>query len=237
MMKDLISKIYEMIIKDSLFLNRMELAYLEKPVMQTVQIIAETFKNGRQLLICGNGGSSSDSDHIVGELMKSFEIPRPLEHSVQVRLKEQFGKRGALLADNLQRGIPAISLSAHTSLITAITNDIGGDYIFAQQIASYGKPGDVLLAISTSGNSQNVIDAMITAKAVGLTTIGLTGEAGGAMKDYCEVLINVPAQNTAAIQEYHLPIFHLICRNVEQQLFGDSRKQFDSQSETYNPVK
>ena len=223
--------------RNLLFQNRKEFAYLEKPVEQSVQIIAEAYKNGRKLLICGNGGSSSDSDHIVGELMKSFERLRPLEASVQEKLRELYGERGAILATSLQKGIPAISLSAHTSLITAIANDIGGDFIFAQQVVGYGKPGDVLLAISTSGNSQNIMDAIFIAKAIGMTIIGLTGETGGNMKKHCDVLINVPAQSTAAIQEFHLPVFHFICRSVENELFDGDYNENTIESETYNPIK
>jgi len=223
--------------RNLLFQNRKEFAYLEKPVEQSVQIIAEAYKNGRKLLICGNGGSSSDSDHIVGELMKSFERLRPLEASVQEKLRELYGERGAIMATSLQKGIPAISLSAHTSLITAIANDIGGDFIFAQQVVGYGKPGDVLLAISTSGNSQNIMDAIFIAKAIGMTTIGLTGETGGNMKKHCDVLINVPAQNTATIQEFHLPVFHFICRSVENELFDGDCNVNTIESETYNPLK
>ena len=207
-------------ILQQLFLRRKELAYLELPIKQAAQSIMNAFRQERKLLICGNGGSSSDSDHIVGEFMKSFEMPRPLKPSVQELLRKQFGERGAILAESLQQGLPAISLSAHNALITAISNDIGGDFIFAQQVIGFGTPGDVLLAISTSGNSRNIIDALMAAKATGLSTIGLTGLQGGRMKACCDVLINVPDEATASVQEYHISVFHVICRLVESEFFG-----------------
>ena len=194
--------------------------FLEEQVEMAARVIAEAFRRGNKLLVCGNGGSSSDSDHIVGELMKSFERPRPLNPEVQQKLKDRFGEQGDVLAENLQQGLPAISLSAHTALLTAIANDMGGDYIFAQQVAGYGIAGDILLAISTSGNSQNICGALMTAKASGLFTIGVTGESGGRMKEYCDVLVAVPGQNTAPVQEFHLPVFHAICRMVEMNMFG-----------------
>lgn len=202
------------------FERHKELAYLEDQVKQAVHLIVKAFRNGNRLLVCGNGGSSADADHIVGEMMKGFEIERPLLPSLQEVLKEQYGEYGAMLASGLQQGLPAISLSAHTALLTAVSNDLGGEYIFAQQVAGYGKAGDVLWAISTSGNSINVIYALILAKAAGLKTIGMTGETGGNMKTYCDVLLNVAGTGTAGVQELHLPLYHLICRLIEKEMFG-----------------
>jgi D-sedoheptulose 7-phosphate isomerase len=197
-----------------------ELVYLEVQVKQAIDVIVKAFRNGNKLLVCGNGGSSADADHIVGELMKGFEKKRPLHSSHQEILREQYGERGARLASALQQGLPAISLSAHSALITAVANDLGGEYIFAQQVAGFGKSGDVLWAISTSGNSANVIDALIVAKAAGLTTIGMTGETGGEVETYCDVLLNVTGTATAGVQELHLPLYHLICRLIEKEMFG-----------------
>jgi D-sedoheptulose 7-phosphate isomerase len=203
------------------FFNRhKELAYLEEHVIQAVHVISKAFRNGNKLLLCGNGGSSADADHIVGELMKGFEIKRPLHPSLKAMLNEQFGQRGATLASVLQQGLPAISLSAHTALLTAVSNDLGGEYIFAQQVAGYAKANDVLWAISTSGNSSNVVNALIVAKAAGLTTIGMTGEKGGEINKFCDVLLNVAGTATAGVQELHLPLYHLICRLVEKEMFG-----------------
>ena len=196
------------------------LILLEGSIEKAVKIIVATYNNGGKVLVCGNGGSSADSDHVVGELMKSFEMKRPLEQAVQKNLRELFPERGDFLVENLQQGLPAISLSAHSALISAISNDIGGDLIFAQQVVGYGNHGDILLAFSTSGNAQNVIDALIVAKAKGLKTIGMTGETGGKMQAYCDLLINVPETRTAFVQELHLPVYHAICLMVESTIFS-----------------
>lgn len=196
------------------------LIHLESSIEEAVKIIVRAYNNGGKVLVCGNGGSSADSDHVVGELMKSFEMKRPLDQAVQKNLRALFPERGDFLAENLQQGLSAISLSAHSALISAISNDIGGDLIFAQQVVGYGNPGDILLAFSTSGNAQNVIDALIVAKAKGLKTIGMTGETGGKMQAYCDLLINVPETRTAFVQELHLPVYHAICLMVESTIFS-----------------
>ncbi|HDR52071.1 MAG TPA: SIS domain-containing protein [Mariniphaga anaerophila] len=206
-------------ILNQLIARHENLGHLKEPIRKAAELLIETYRNGGKVLVCGNGGSSADAGHIVGELMKSFEAKRPLQTEVQQKLKTQFGDRGILLSEKLQQGLPAISLSEHTSLITAISNDLGGDFIFAQQVAGYGNPGDVLLALSTSGNAQNVMDALIVARAKGLKTIGMTGETGGQMKTFCDVLINVPETRTAYVQELHLPIYHAFCMMVEKEMF------------------
>lgn len=206
-------------ILNQLFTRHKKLTYLKESVRRAAEMMVSAYQNGRKILVNGNGGSSADAGHIVGELMKSFEAKRPLQPEVQQKLKSQFGDRGNLLAVKVQQGLPTISLSEHTSLITAISNDLGGDFIFAQQVAGYGKPDDVLLALSTSGNSRDVIDALMIAKAKGLKTIGMTGETGGKMKDLCDVLINVPETRTAYVQELHLPVYHAICLMIEKELF------------------
>ncbi len=196
------------------------LAGLEKPIKYATEIIINTYKNGGKVLVCGNGGSCSDADHIVGELMKSFEGHRPLDQKFKDSLEEISPERGKILAEKLQQGLPAVSLTVHNALITAIANDIHGDMIFAQQVTGLGNKGDVLIGLSTSGNSQNVVDAFIVAKAKGLKTIGMTGENGGKMKNLCDVLINVPEKRTAFVQELHLPVYHAICMMVENELFN-----------------
>lgn len=192
---------------------------LKEAIANAAEIIVNSYRNGGKVLVCGNGGSASDADHIVGELMKSFETDRPLATNLQEKLKEVSPERGRLLAEKLQQGLPAISLTVHNALITAISNDISGDMIFAQQVAGIGNKGDVLIGLSTSGNAQNVVDAFIVAKAKGLITIGLTGETGGKMKDFCDVLINVPEKRTAYVQELHLPVYHVLCMMVENEMF------------------
>lgn len=188
-------------------------------IQEAGEILIECYKDEGKLLVCGNGGSSSDSDHIVGELMKSFSKKRPISSSFSTKLKGISDDRGQLLSSKLENGLSAISLSAHSGLVSAISNDIGGDFIFAQQVAGYGIKNDVLLGISTSGNSQNVVDACITAKAKGMKVIGLIGGNGGKMKEYCDTAICVPSTLTAHIQEFHLPIYHALCIMVEETFF------------------
>jgi D-sedoheptulose 7-phosphate isomerase len=212
-------------ILESLFRRYNNLMPLRKQIRAAADIIINSYNYGGKVLVCGNGGSSSDSGHIVGELMKGFEMKRPLDNDIKQKFKELSSERGNVLAENLQQGLPAISLSAHSDLMTAIVNDINGDLIFAQQVAGYGKKGDVLFAISSSGNSQNVVDALIVAKAKDLKTIGMTGEGGGRMKGYCDVLIDVPGKRTAGIQELHLPVYHTLCLMVEDYFFSDSEKK------------
>ncbi len=183
-------------------------------------MIIKCYSGGGKLLICGNGGSSADADHLAGELMKSFEIQRHLDDSLKNRLIEISGSRGRILAEKLEHGLPAISLSSHNALTSAIANDIDASLVFAQQIIGYGMENDVLIAISTSGNSQNVVDACITAKALNLSVIGITGKTGGKMKQYCDVLVNVPETETAYVQELHLPLLHTICNIVENHFYG-----------------
>ncbi len=189
-------------------------------IREAADCLTKCYSQGNKLLVCGNGGSCSDSDHIVGELVKGFENMRPVGEAFKERLQETGGDRGLFLAEKLQQGLPAISLTAHSALITAVANDTDANLIFAQQITAYGNPGDVLIGISSSGNSQNVVDAIITAKAKGMSVIGLTGETGGKMKPLCDTLINVPGKRTAFVQEFHLPIYHTLCLMVEDHFFG-----------------
>jgi D-sedoheptulose 7-phosphate isomerase len=198
-----------------------QLSAVENEISRAAECLIKCYKGGNKLLVCGNGGSSADSDHIAGELLKGFEQKRPVTEKMKNELIEFGGERGAYLSEKLQQGLPAISLSAHTALITAVANDTDPDLIFAQQVTGYGNTGDVLIGISTSGNAQNVIDAIITAKTKGMVVIGFTGEKGGRMRSYCDILINVPGTRTAFIQELHLPVFHAICLTVEDSIFGN----------------
>ncbi len=196
-----------------------QLLPVREQIVRAAESLINCYRQGNKVLVCGNGGSCSDSDHIVGELMKGFERMRPIEKGLNDRLTEIDGERGAYLAGKLQQALPAISLTAHVALITAVSNDNGADLIFAQQVVGYGNEGDVLIAITTSGNSRNVIDAVITAKAKKLTTIGLTGESGGKLASLCDILINVPGKSTAHVQELHLPVYHTLCQVTESHFF------------------
>lgn len=188
-------------------------------IQNAVQEVLHCYRNQGKLLICGNGGSCSDADHIVGELMKSFEKKRPLDKEFEEGLQAVSNDRGAYIAGKLQNALPAISLNAHAALYSAISNDIEGDLVFAQQIVGYGNRGDVLIAITTSGNSRNVVDAAIAAKAKGLKVIGLTGRSGGKLKEFCDVCICVPSSGTPEVQEFHLPVYHTICKVAENEFF------------------
>ena len=191
----------------------------KKSIIQAFDLLNTCFVNKNKLLICGNGGSSSDSDHIVGELMKSFFYDRTLSDEDKLKLEETSPKIGKYLSENLQPALRSLSLSAHNALNTAIANDIDSNLIFAQQVIGYGDQGDVLLGISTSGHSENIINAIITAKAMGLKTIGLTGKKGGKLKQICDVTICANAEQTPDIQELHLPIYHTLCAMLEFEFF------------------
>lgn len=198
---------------------------LAEPIQQAVDAICDCVRSGGKLLICGNGGSAADAEHIVGELMKNFAIPRPLPEAdkqqlLNVTSPAQQDPDWPALVNKLQRSIPAIALSAHTSLTTAIANDADPRLIFAQQIYGYARPGDIVWAISTSGNSTNVVYALRTAQALGLKVIGLTGAKPSAMDTLSTILIKAPSKEVPIIQEYHLPIYHTICLMVEAVLFG-----------------
>jgi D-sedoheptulose 7-phosphate isomerase len=189
-------------------------------IERAYETIVASFREGGKLLICGNGGSAADSEHIVGELMKGFASRRPLPADVRSQLAEAFGEDGRYLAERLQGALPAISLVSHTSLNTAFANDVAADLIFAQQVYGYGRPGDVLLGISTSGNARNVCYALQIARFLGLHTVGLTGPGGGAMAALCDVPICAPGERTPEIQEHHLPIYHALCEMLEEAFFG-----------------
>lgn len=193
---------------------------ISKKILQSIEILINAINNGGKYLICGNGGSSADSDHIVGELMKGFVLERNINNDIVKSLKKLFTEDSEYLINNLQEGIPAISLSSHTALSTAFSNDKSADLIFAQQVLVYGKHQDVLLAISTSGNSKNIIHACQIAVAKGMKVISLTGKSGGKLRELSDVIINVPEIETFKVQELHLPIYHVICLVLENEMFG-----------------
>ena len=184
------------------------------------EVLRETFATGGKLLVCGNGGSAADSEHIVGELMKGFLRRRPISNGMRERLIEKDPENGRYIAEHLQGVLPAIALSAHTGLVSAISNDVAADMVFAQQVYGYGSVGDTLLGISTSGNSVNVLHAMRVAQVLGMRVIGLTGRSGGQMVDLCDVVICAPYDDVSRIQERHLPIYHALCIMLEQEFFN-----------------
>lgn len=184
-------------------------------------ILEECYKNDKKLLIAGNGGSAADSEHIAGELMKRFKIQRKVPTNFAEKLKKIDIQRGENLSKNLERGLMAIPLVAHEALTTAYINDVDGLGVFAQQLYGFGRPGDVFLGISTSGNSKNIMSATVVARALGIKVIGLTGRNGGELAEVADVAIKVPEIETYMIQELHLPVYHCLCLMLEDRFFGE----------------
>lgn len=198
-----------------------KLIVCREDIMKAYDLLEEAYSSGRKLLVCGNGGSASDSEHIVGELMKEFKLKRKVYSDHAAVLKEIDPELGQTLAEHLQGALPAISLTGHSSLQTAYMNDAVPELVFAQQVNGYGKPGDVFLGISTSGNSMNVLYAAVNAKAKGLNAIGLTGAKENKLMKYADVCIRVPETETYKIQELHLPVYHCLCLMLEDHFFGE----------------
>jgi D-sedoheptulose 7-phosphate isomerase len=194
----------------------------EADLERSLAVLTTAFAAGNKLLVCGNGGSAADCEHMVGELLKGFLQPRRIGAAESAKLEQSAGPAGLAVAEKLQAALPAISLVSQTSIMTAVSNDIGGDMIFAQQVYGLGKPGDVLLGISTSGNSANVRNAIVVAKAFGLQVLVLTGRSGGAIAPLADVSIRVPADTVIEIQELHLPVYHWLCVAVENKFFGSA---------------
>lgn len=199
-----------------------ELLPLEQDILTAVTQICDCFANGGKLLVCGNGGSAADSEHIVGELMKGFLLRRPLSAEMQEKLERLYPEDAPAMTDALQQGLPAISLISQTALMTAFGNDVSAQMGMAQQVLGYGRTKDILLTISTSGNSANVLYAAKMAQVLGVGVIGLTGESGGKLKELCDICLCAPSPVTFRIQEYHLPIYHCICACVENEMFGET---------------
>lgn len=195
-------------------------------IRAAITALCECYRAGGKLIVCGNGGSASDAEHIVGELMKGFLLPRHLDEAMLDKLHAVCDAKDPRAVDyfmqNLQGALPAISLPSQLAISTAFSNDQAPDLTFAQQVLGLGKEGDILLGITTSGNSKNIIYAFEIAKALGLTTVALTGTPGGrvAADDLADIVIKAPASETYVIQEYHLPIYHALCIAAEEEFFG-----------------
>ncbi len=184
------------------------------------QLIACYEQDGK-VMICGNGGSCADADHIVGELMKGFLLLRPLSEEQKTKMKQNTHLVDDALLSKLQGGLPAFSLPSMTALNMAFCNDVDPELIYAQPVMAMGRKNDVLIAISTSGNSKNVFGAVKVAKALGVKVIGLTGGKGGLLKEHSDVAVCVPETETFKIQELHLPVYHYLCAAVEAHFFGE----------------
>lgn len=205
---------------DGLLARYPALASCRDQIAEALEVLSASFAGGGKLLLCGNGGSAADCEHIAGELLKGFERARPLPADAQRALAAQ-GPEGEALARTLQGALPAISLVGHISLSSAFANDVAPEMVFAQMVSALGRPGDALLAISTSGKARNVVHAARTARALGLRVIGLSGQGGGTLAEMCDACIIAPGQGTAAVQELHVPIYHFLCRALEARFFGD----------------
>lgn len=205
-----------------LLINRYPvLENIKESIIEAYFVMEECYLNGGKLLIAGNGGSAADAEHIAGELMKRFKILRPVSAEFAEKLVAVDAERGSALAKNLECSLMAIPLVAHEALTTAYINDVDGLGVFAQQLFGYGRKGDVFLGISTSGNSKNVMNATVVARASGIKVIGLTGAKGGELAEVADIAVKVPETETYMIQELHLPIYHCWCLMLEDRFFGN----------------
>ncbi|MBE5980964.1 MAG: SIS domain-containing protein [Paenibacillaceae bacterium] len=198
-----------------------ELSICKEAIISSYKMLKQAYAEKNKLLVAGNGGSASDSEHIVGELMKSFLFNRKIEEKYEKRLSDLYGEVGKEISQKLEGTLCSIPLTSMPALSTAFLNDVDPTFTFAQMLYGYGVEGDVFLGISTSGNSQNIINALMVARAKNIKTIGLTGKTGGKMKNLCDITICVPEDETFMIQELHLPIYHALCAMLEADFFTE----------------
>ena len=200
-----------------------ELESVKESIGEAFDVLAECYEKQGKLLVAGNGGSAAASEHIVGELMKSFVLDRRVEPGFASALRSVDATLGEALSNHLQGALPAIALDGHLALTTAYMNDCEPLLCFAQQLYGYGKTGDVFLGISTSGNSKNILYAAVTARAKGMKVIGLTGEKESRLSAISDVCIRVPQSETYKVQELHLPIYHCLCLMLEEHFFRNGK--------------
>ena len=197
---------------DELMIRYLELASCRSSIEAALDILVKSYRAGGKVLVCGNGGSASDAEHICGELLKKFKKFRAVPQELASKLRPE-------LVSKLEGGLPAISLVSMSGILTAFANDVSWETAFAQQVLSLAKPGDVLIALSTSGNSANCVAAAEVMKAVGGTAIAFTGERDSRLSEICDVAIRVPETETYKVQELHLPVYHALCAAIEEELF------------------
>ena len=188
-------------------------------VENAAEAMIKTYNRGGKILVCGNGGSAADSDHIAGELLKGFLLKRPMTEDEKAAFEASLGEAAGKYVGKLQRGIPVISLPSQSAVLTAYSNDVDPSLAFAQLVFAYAKKGDMLIAVSTSGNSSNVVCAAETAKALGITTLALTGAKDSRLASICDITVKVPETETFKVQELHLPVYHALCAAIEEALF------------------
>lgn len=215
-MKQVSEKILERLID-----NAPELKSSLGDIKEAISILIACYENGNKVMICGNGGSAADAEHIVGELMKGFILKRPISNEHKKMLQKHFPQDAVYLASRLQAALPALSLVSQTSLSSAYANDVEPGMVFAQQVYGYAKKGDVLIGLSTSGSSKNILAAVKVAKSFNVRTVCFTGKSGGALKSISDVCIRVPSEETYRIQEYHLMTYHAICAIIEAEFFRE----------------
>lgn len=197
------------------------LAPVEPSITALIDGVNGCFAGDNTLFLCGNGGSGADADHIAGEFLKGFLLRREANDAELKAFGDAFGDEGRAIAGKLQRGLRAISLLSHPGFITAFCNDVDPAMIYAQQLYALGRPGDMVLGISTSGNAENIRQAFMVARMRGIRTVLLTGEKKGRCLAYADLAVEVPERETYKIQELHLPIYHTLCMAVENHFFGD----------------
>lgn len=200
---------------EKMFLDNQGLEICRNEILEAYETILGCYKKGGTVLICGNGGSAADSDHIVGELMKGFLKKRPLPDKHKKLIEDED------LYINMQGSLPAISLASQTALMTAFINDVRADMVYAQMVYGYRNINNILIAISTSGNSRNIINAVKVASAFKMKTIGFTGQGGGQLSSLCDVMLKMPAVETYRVQEFQLPVYHALCAMVESEMFEE----------------
>lgn len=196
---------------ESLLSRYPALSVCEKQISDTLELMIKTYERGGKVLVCGNGGSAADSEHIVGELMKGFHLKRTV-HDERIPVE---------LRSKLQGALPAISLPSQVAVLSAFINDVDPQMLYAQLVYGYASDKDLVIGISTSGNSENIVNAVTVAKAIGAKTVALTGEKPSRLSELCDVTINVPSCETYEIQEYHLPVYHYLCAGLEKHFFSE----------------
>ena len=214
-MKTSVRKIF-----NELFDHYPDLTQCREDIEAAYNLLVKCYKKRGKILLCGNGGSAADAEHIACELMKEFKLKREVTREDARKICKVDPENSEFLCEGLQRALPAISLVSQSALFTAFANDVNIDMVFAQQVYGYGRENDILFAISTSGTSSNICNAARIAKAMGLVVIGLTGKTGGTLALYSNVAIRAPSDVTYRIQEYHEPIYHALCAMLEEEFFG-----------------
>lgn len=208
-----------LILLDNFFARYPKLDFLKENINNAIKLLTGCAMNGNKILVCGNGGSCADSEHLAGEFNKSFLLKRRIDQKLEDKIKEMYPEDYDMFMNNLQKGIPTIPLTSMSGFMTAYLNDCEPSMVYAQGVNTFAKPNDILIAISTSGNSKNVVNACKLARAMGVKIISLTGQTGGKLKEFSTVLLNAPSTIVYEIQEYHLPIYHILCLATESEIF------------------